>query len=257
MANHHGDFIWYELLTTDTVAAAAFYGSVIGWERKSSAQTGMDYTQFSMGGTYVAGMMALPPSETDIGMRPGWLGYIGVDDVDAAVGKVTAGGGSVFMPAQDIPGVGRFAMLADPQGVAFYVMRGSVEGTSTSFSATDAGHCSWNELATSDQPAALSFYTTQFGWATGESMNMGDMGNYQFVTQHGKPIGGIMTRRPDGPPPAWTFYFRVADIEGAAERVRAGGGQIMHGPAEVPGGDSIVIGADPQGALFALVGKTR
>jgi predicted enzyme related to lactoylglutathione lyase len=257
MANRHGDFIWYELLTTDPDAAAAFYGSVIGWEANSAGQTGMDYRQFSVGGTNVGGMMALPPGAAEKGMRPGWLGYIGVDDVDAAVDAIAAAGGAVHVPAQDIPGVGRFAMLADPQGICFYVMRGSMEGTSTSFSATDPGHCSWNELATSNQPAALTFYTTQFGWAKGDVMKMGDMGDYQFITQRGETIGAIMTRQPKGPPPAWTFYFRVADIDAAAERTRAAGGQIMHGPSEVPGGDHIVISADPQGALFALVGKRK
>jgi uncharacterized protein len=255
MANHHGDFIWYELLTTDPDAATAFYGSVIGWEANRAGQTEMDYRQFSIGGTFVGGMMALPPGAADMGMRPGWLGYLGVDDVDAAVAAITAADGTVRLPAHDIPGVGRIAMLADPQGVVFYVMRGSMEGRSTSFSASELGHCSWNELATGNLPAALTFYTTQFGWAKGNAMNMGDMGDYQFITQRGETIGAIMTRQPDGPPPAWTFYFRVAAVDAAAERARAAGGQIIHGPSEVPGGDRIVIGADPQGVLFALVGK--
>jgi hypothetical protein len=257
MANRHGDFVWYELLTTDPDAAASFYGSVIGWQASDSGQAGMDYRQFSMDGVHVGGMMALPPGAAAMGMRPGWLGYIGVDDVDASVAKITAAGGTVHMPARDIPGVGRFAMLADPQGIVFYVMRGSVEGTSTSFSSTDQGHCSWNELAASDPAAALDFYAVQFGWVKGAVMPMGEMGDYQFIQQGGVTIGAMMQCQADGPPPMWTFYFRVADIDAATERVRAAGGQILHGPSEVPGGEYIIVGADPQGAPFALVGKRK
>lgn len=255
MANRHGDFIWYELLTTDPDAAGAFYGSVMGWQVGDSGQSEMDYRQFAIDGTHVGGMMALPPGATAMGMRPGWLGYIGVDDVDASVASIAAAGGAIHMPARDISGVGRFAMLADPQGIPFYVMRGSVEGTSSAFASNDVGHCSWNELATSDPAAALAFYRAQFGWEKGDAMPMGDMGDYQFIKQAGVTIGAMMQHQPLGPPPRWTFYFRVADIDAASERTRAAGGQILHGPAEVPGGDHIILGADPQGGMFALVGR--
>ena len=254
MPNQHGDFIWYELLTTDPEAAAVFYGSVLGWEVNDAGQAGMDYRLFLIGGSKIGGMMALPSDALAAGMRPVWLGYIGVDDVDVIIGATTAAGGTVHMPATDIPGVGRLALLADPQGAVFYVMRGAGEATSTAFSGTEPGHCSWNELTTSDLTAALEFYGARFGWAKGEVMDMGALGDYQFITRDGRGIGAMMTRQPDGPAPMWTYYFRVTDIDAAAASARAGGGQIMHGPCAVPGGDHILIGADPQGALFALVG---
>ncbi len=254
MPNKHGDFIWYELLTTDPDAAAVFYGSVLGWEVSDSGQAGMDYRLFLIGGSKIGGMMALPSGALDAGLRPVWLGYIGVDDVDVTIGANTAAGGTVHMPATDIPGVGRLALLADPQGAVFYVMHGASEATSTAFSSTAPGHCSWNELTTSDLTAALEFYGARFGWAKGEVMDMGALGDYQFITQDGRGIGAMMTRQSDGPPPMWTYYFRVTDIDAAAESARAGGGHILHGPCAVPGGDHILIGTDPQGALFALVG---
>lgn len=252
MANQQGDFLWYELITTDPDAASAFYGEILGWGTKPSDQPDMDYREFQVGQTSVAGMLAMPANSGD--MRPGWLGYIAVDDVDAALVQITAAGGTVHMPAMDIPNVGRFAMVGDPQGAVFYVMTGVAGMDNASFSTTAVGHCNWNELAASDQVAALDFYSEQFGWVAGDSMDMGPVGKYQFITQQGVVIGAMMNKPPEAPMPGWTYYFRVDDIDAATAKTRALGGTLMHGPVEVPGGDSIIIAADPQGAVFALVG---
>ena len=255
MPNPHGSFIWYELMTTDTAAAGRFYAEVVGWKVGDFGDGTSGYRIFSAGQRGVAGMMALPAGAEQGGMRPGWFGYIGVDDVDGTVADIVAAGGAVHMPANDLPGVGRIAMVADPQGVVFYVMRGSSEQPSPSFDPRPTGHCAWNELATTDLPAAIDFYTGRFGWTKGDVMPMGDMGDYRFIHHAGERIGAMMTRAPGGPPPMWSFYFRVGDIAGAAERAAAGGGKVMHGPSEVPGGDHIVIATDPLGAVFCLVGK--
>lgn len=257
MANSHGDFIWYELMTSDNAAAEQFYGAVLGWRTRPAEGSPVEYRIFGTGGADVAGLMAIPPDAAATGMRPGWLGYIGIDDVDAMAATIPAGGGRQHVPPTDIPGVGRFALMADPQGVAFYVMRGAKEGTSTSFAPGRAGHCHWNELATTDQEAALAFYTRHFGWRRGDAMPMGEMGEYRFITHRGTPLGAVMRRVPNGPPPAWNFYFGVADIDAAAAAVRGAGGAIHHGPAEVPGGEFIIVGGDPQGATFGLVGPRK
>jgi uncharacterized protein len=255
MTNRHGDFIWYELLTTDPTAAAKFYGAVIGWQMRSAdGPAGGGYRIFGIGGADVAGVMAIEQDVHGSTMRPGWLGYVGVDDVDAASTQIVQSGGVQHVPPTDIPGVGRFAMVADPQGVVFYVMRGSVEGESTSFSQTRTGHCHWNELATSDPAAALAFYAARFGWEKGDSMPMGEMGDYQFITHHGETIGAVMRHMAGGPPPAWAFYFGVENIDVAARAVPDNGGTIHYGPAEVPGGVYIIVASDPQGAMFGLVG---
>ncbi len=257
MTNSHGDFIWYELLTSDPDAAERFYGAVLGWRARPAEGSPVDYRILGTGEADVAGLMAIPADAAAAGMRPGWLGYIGVDDVDAAAAAILADGGRQHVPPTDIPGVGRFALMADPQGVAFYVMRGAMEGTSTSFAPGRTGHCHWNELATTDQEAALAFYAGRFGWQRGDAMPMGEMGEYRFITHRGGPLGAVMARMAGGPPPAWTFYFGVADIDAAAAAVRGAGGAIHHGPAEVPGGVFIIVGGDPQGAVFGLVGPRR
>jgi predicted enzyme related to lactoylglutathione lyase len=257
MPNQHGDFIWYELMTTDADAAAAFYGPVIGWQARR-AEGGVDgYRIFGIGGADVAGFMTIPADAAGAGMRPGWLGYVGVRDVDAAAAEIVQAGGGQHVPPTDIPGVGRFAKMADPQGVPFSVMRGAMDGTSTSFAQARPGHCHWNELATSDQAAALAFYTARFGWEKGDAMPMGEMGDYQFITRNGATIGAVMKQVADGPPPAWTFYFGIEDIDVAARAVSGNGGAIHYGPAEVPGGVFIIVASDPQGAMFGLVGPRK
>jgi predicted enzyme related to lactoylglutathione lyase len=257
MANRHGDFIWYELMTSDAAAAEAFYGAILGWRARAAEGSAVGYRIFGTGEADVAGLMPIPADAASAGMSPRWLGYVGVDDVDTAAAEILRAGGAQHIPPTDIPGVGRFAMVADPQGVAFYVMRGAMEEPSTSFAPRKTGHCHWNELATSDQAAALAFYTGRFGWERGDAMPMGEMGDYQFITHHGEMVGAVMTRVPGGPPPAWNFYFGVEDIDAAAGTVSGNGGAIHHGPAEVPGGIFIVIASDPQGALFGLVGPRK
>jgi uncharacterized protein len=252
MPNRQGDYIWYELLTTDPDAAQDFYANVVGWKIRDSGMSGMDYRLIAAPDADVAGLMKLPDGAP---MRPGWLGYVGVDDVDATIGKIKELGGAVHMPPHDVPGVGRFSMVADPQGVVFYVMRGASEQESTAFQPAAVGHCGWNELITSDQKAALDFYTRLFGWEKGDAMPMGEMGDYQFINQGGEMIGAAMNRPKDGQPPMWNYYFRVAGIDAAVQRIRQNGGTVVSGPMEVPGGDWALNGIDPQGASFGLVGS--
>lgn len=123
MTSMQGKFVWYELLTSDAAAAEAFYRSVIGWTARDSGHPDMAYTILSAGETMVAGLMALPEQARSAGARPGWNGYVAVDDVDAASGQFVADGGRVHMPPADIPGIGRFAVVSDPQGAVITLFR--------------------------------------------------------------------------------------------------------------------------------------
>jgi predicted enzyme related to lactoylglutathione lyase len=251
MAEQQNRFIWYELLTNDADAAGSYYGKVVGWATKDSGQSGMDYRMWEIGGSMVGGLMKRP----DDAMPPCWLGYVSVADVDEAVGKIVADGGSLKMPATDIPGVGRIALVNDPQGVAFYVMTptGQGEGESESYAVGKIGHAGWNELHAAEGPAAMAFYSKHFGWEKTEEMDMGPMGKYLlFNTGSGEAVGGMMTKHSPAPP-SWLFYFNVDDITTAAARVGDGGGTVVNGPHQVPGGLWIIQCTDPQGAMFALV----
>ncbi len=257
--NKHGDFIWYELLTSDADAAQAFYGKIVGWTVADSGHPGMDYRILSAGENSIGGLMGITPEMAGNGARPTWLSYVAVDDVDHCVESIEHGGGKAVMPAMDIPDVGRIAMVADPQGAVFYVMKPAGEGDSLAFAydMPREGHCAWNELVTSDQSAAWHFYGVRFGWKQDGAMDMGPIGTYDFIRTSGEGtgmIGAIMKGLPEMGPPHWNQYFRVADIDVAKAAVETLGGTIIHGPNEIPGGDFAMNGIDPQGAHFALVG---
>lgn len=110
----HGAFSWNELMTTDVAGAKAFYGEMFGWEMQDEQTPKMTYTMLKSGDKEVGGMMALP--EDFKGAPAAWGSYVTVDDVDAQATKAEQLGGQIVMPAQDIPNVGRFAVITDPQG---------------------------------------------------------------------------------------------------------------------------------------------
>jgi uncharacterized protein len=260
----HGSFVWYELMTPDAAGAKAFYDAVLGWNIDAQPTPGpVEYRMIGRSdGGNAGGVLRLTDEMKQHGARPTWLGYVAVDDVDASVSSIEQAGGKVLMPANDIPDVGRIAMVADPQGAPIYVMKpipptDKPEGKSDVFSPDAVQRCAWNELSTSDAVAAIDFYTRQFGWEKGDAMPMGDKGDYRFINRHGQMIGAIFPSAAGTNPdehPHWRYYFRVPSIAAAKSAAEQGGGTIVHGPMEVPGGDYIVIGTDPQGAQFALVG---
>lgn len=258
MPNAHGDFIWYELLTTDADAAVAFYAGITGWTATDSGQSDIDYRILASTEAAVGGLMQLNDDMIACGARPVWLGYIAVRDVDETVAAILAAGGAIRMPPTDIPEVGRIAMATDPDGAPFYVMRGASDEQSHAFAydRPRLGHCAWNELGTSDRAGAMRFYGELFGWKKDGEMDMGPMGAYEFVRRAGTAgiFAGVMTRPPEMPVSLWTYYFRVADIDRAIEQTSAGGGQVINGPMEIPGGEFSVNAVDPQGAMFAFVG---
>ncbi len=253
MRNAPGTFIWYELLTRNPDAAADFYGKVVGWQARGAGQPGMDYRLWSIGGVDVGGLMKMPEMDMD---QPIWLGYVGVDDVDAAVAKLSAAGGAVHMRPTDIPGVGRFAFVADPQGALFYIMRGDCPEPGRAFEPTTPGHGAWNELLAQDWQAAFDFYGGQFGWTKAEALDLGPMGTYQLIAAGGTTIGAMMNMPRPGRP-LWIYYFVVSDIERARVAIEANGGAVLQGPSQVPGGRWILQARDPQEALFALVGPAN
>jgi predicted enzyme related to lactoylglutathione lyase len=245
------NFIWYELATADKPAAEKFYAAVVGWKMQQF-EGSQAYTVLAAPDGNVGGIGAPPP---EAWARPGWSGYVGVDDVDAVAARITRAGGSIVRAPADIPGVGRFAVVADPQGVRFMLLRGSVRDAPPpeAFKADAPGHVGWNELHTTDWKSGFAFYAELFGWEKIQAMDMGEMGTYQIFGVGGAPLGGMMNS-PNFPRPSWLFYFNVDDIDAAHRRLTANGGTVMHGPSEVPGGSWIVQASDPQGVSFAIVG---
>jgi predicted enzyme related to lactoylglutathione lyase len=255
-------FIWYELMTTDRDAALAFYKPVVGWQAEDMTIPEMGdlrYTILSASDGGVAGLMQMDAAQCEGEMRPHWAGYIGVADTDAAAARVAAARGTVLMAPEDIPGVGRFALIADPGGAKVYILAplprddAPAEGPRMT-----PGHVGWHELYAGDGAAAFEFYSGQFGWSEASRFDMGAMGIYHlFATGGDEALGGIMTKPEQMPAPAWLYYFVVEGIDAAADRIRENGGSTVNGPMEVPDGSWIVQAVDPQGAMFALVSEQR
>jgi len=246
------NFIWYELMTSDMAAAEAFYGKVVGWTPKHWGSDEMPYILMNVGEIGIAGIMNIPDEAKAMGTPPMWLGYIHASDTDEMVEAIRKAGGRIYREPADIPEIGRFAVVADPQGATFMLMTPTPRQPPQQLAQGAAGNVGWRELYTTDLEGAVDFYTSQFGWTKDQSLDMGEMGTYQLFAIDGKQSGGMMKKPPQVPVPAWLFYFNVDDINAAVERVKAAGGTVIMGPMQVPGGSWIVQAMDPQGAVFAL-----
>jgi uncharacterized protein len=256
MSGHRGKFVWYELMTTDPKAAETFYRGVIGWGAQDAGMPDMSYTLLTAGAIPVAGLMAVPQRALDAGARPAWTGYVAVDDVDASAAQAKQDGAAIHVAPDDIPGVGRFAVISDPQGAAICLFKSTMEPGQPPAPGTP-GTVGWHELYTTDREAGFAFYAKLFGWTKADGLDMGPMGIYQMFAWSGETIGGMMTKPPTVPVSCWMYYFNVDASDAAAARVQAAGGQVLNGPMEVPGGLWIVQCCDPQGAMFSVVAPRR
>lgn len=261
--NPQGGFIWYELLTPDADAAKAFYDAVVGWNVDAQSSFPNGYRMIGRSdGKSAGGILPLTEEMQQHGARPTWLGYLYVADVDASVAAIECDGGKTYMAPFDIPNVGRVAMVADPSGAPFYIMKpippeGQPDAQSDVFSVDQPQHVRWNELSTADPDGAVDFYRRHFGWGQEGDMDMGEMGKYRFIQNGPTTIGAIMRKPQQLPVSVWTYYVGVDDIDRAASAIKAGGGQILNGPMEIPGGEYALNAMDPQGAPFGLVGPRK
>jgi predicted enzyme related to lactoylglutathione lyase/NifU-like protein involved in Fe-S cluster formation len=252
-ATAKGRFVWYDLMTSNPDNAIPFYQKIVGWGTQKWDGVGNGaYTMWTSGGAPIGGVMQLPPEAAAGGAPPHWLLYVFAPDVDATVKRAQQLGGMVHVPPTDIPTVGRFAVLADPQGAAFAVFAAAQDAPGHE-GAPNIGEFSWHELATTDYEAAWNFYHDLFGWEKDSAMDMGPAGMYQLFKRNGVQLGGMYNKPADMPaPPHWLCYAKVDDVQKRVDTIKNLGGQILVGPMEVPGGDWIVVGMDPQGAAFAL-----
>lgn len=241
-------------MTPDLKQAEAFYRAVVGWEIADSGMPGMTYLILKTRGAEVGGLMALP---ADSGLPSMWGGYIYSRDVAGDCRRAVSLGGRVFKEPEDIPGVGRFAVLADPGGAAFNIFQPGPQAPRAEVAPGTPGRIAWNNLAAGDARREWAFYEAMFGWTRTQAYEMAPGLIYQTFAAGPNCAGGMMTATPDHPATMWTFFFAVDGIDAAAARVAAHGGRVLMGPMAVPSDEWIVEAADPFGATFGLVAGRR
>jgi predicted enzyme related to lactoylglutathione lyase len=251
-----GRFVWHEMMSPDPKASTAFYQKLVGWSAQPWDQD-PSYTFVLMGARPIGGMMKLPDEAKSMGTPPQWVCYIGTPDVDATARQAKELGGQVHKAPSDIPTIGRFAILGDPQGAIFTAFTPK-QATPAEFPKPGIGDFSWHELVTTNWEAAWTFYQRLFGWEKTDAVDMGPMGTYQMFGWKDNMLGGMFNGPAGNPvPPMWLPYILVPDAPGAVKTIEQLGGKVINGPMEVPGGDWIVQGLDPQGAMFALHSKKK
>jgi uncharacterized protein len=241
-----GRFVWYDLMSADTEASKRFYTEALGWgTRVDRPLMGVEgrppYTMWTAREVPIAGLV--PMNETH------WLGYVAVENVDRAVAQAKSLGSDLVFGPEEIPQVGRFAVISDPQATTVAVFQ-SIHGASPPV-APRVLEFSWHELATTDWRAAMNFYNAIFGWETISENDMGPLGTYAIFGLHGVPCGGMFDKSA-AMPSAGCYYVRVHDVHDAANKVLQHAGQVIYGPAEVPGGGWIAHCRDVTGGLFAV-----
>ncbi len=244
-------FIWHDLMTPNLDSAKTFYSKVIGWDIADSGMPGGTYWLCNVGKDGVGGMMAFGP-EDDAKMPPFWSGYIHTPDVGKAAQQAVKLGAKIFREPQIVPETVEFAILTDPSGAMFNIMRPIPQGDAPVFAPGTPGTMGWNELLSGDWKVAWEFYHAMFGWEKHQALEMGPIGTYQTFGLNGVSFGGMMNKRAEMPQAYWNYYWNVAGCAATVKAITDNGGSIMFGPMQVPGGSWIANGLDPQGGMFAV-----
>ncbi|HKG24128.1 MAG TPA: VOC family protein [Thermomicrobiales bacterium] len=246
-----GRFVWRDLMTTDPERAKAFYAELFGWTVKPMPMGDFTYEMLANGDNDFGGVM---PFSTEHGVPSHRTSYIYVPSVDEATATATRSGATVYVPPSDIPGVGRFSVLGDPQGATFATFTDtSMPGeTPPEEGMPPVGGVAWNELITADPDAARAFYGDVIGWQF-EDTDMGGPVKYTLLKQGDAMYGGLMRKPDEIPVSMWVIYFHVADLDQSLAEITRLGGQPAGEIIPVPGVGRVSWASDPTGAVFALL----
>jgi hypothetical protein len=245
-----GTFCWVELGTTDVPAAKKFYAGLFGWTITDVPMDGMPYSMGALGDKQVAGFTLIREEAKKMGAPPSWLSYVAVDDAAASAKKIASLGGKVLFGPTGV-GPGQMAVAADPTGAVFAVWQ-RVQSMGT-WLMGEPGSLGWNELISTNEDKAISFYKGLFGWKA-EPMEMPGM--TYTILKHGEAmVGGSMAqpKQMAGAPSLWGVYFSVADADQAAEKATHLGAKVLNPPTDIPGVGRFAVVADPQGAMFSVM----
>jgi len=235
-----GTFVWHDHMSGDSPAAQGFYSKLFGWSYTPFETDQGEYPMITTNGQQHGGF-----GPAHMGAPPHWIGHVLVDDADAAGARAESAGGQV-LAAMDIPEVGRFAVIKDPQGavISAFAPQGEAQ--------VPEGAFVWDELHTSDIEAAKTFYPAVFGWTLNE-MDMGEMGTYVLFQAGGVDRAGAMQQMANDPsPPHWLTYLGTDDVDATTAKAKDLGGQVYMDPMDIPNIGRFSIAADPTGAAFGI-----
>lgn len=241
-----GRFVWHDLMTSNVDRALRYYADLLGWTYTDFP--GMDYKMIQAAGTDWGGFVN--PGHDD---RPShWVSHVTVEDVDAAAAKAEELGGTVQVPATDIPQVGRFAIILSPTGAALSLFR-PLESGGDEPSPSGHGAFCWHELLAQDAEAEGRFFSEILGWRI-EDVPMGELGTYHLFKRldTGKDAGGMLSMPGEGPS-SWLPYIEVDDAEAISARTLELGGNVWVKPKDIPDVGRIVVTSDPTGAMIAFL----
>ncbi|KQW47468.1 hypothetical protein ASC77_13505 [Nocardioides sp. Root1257] len=241
---------YVELTTPDQAAAKEFYGPLFGWELEDVPMGDAGYyVAVGKEGDSVAGISGPMPGMED---HPAYWGvYLSVDDVDAVTAKVEAAGGTVEAAPFDVMDLGRMSVVKDPSGA--FVSLWQAGATIGTVRANEPGTPIWNELISPDLDAATAFYTEVLGVGWEKQAMDGGM-DYTCLMVEGRQVGGAMPPMMEGVRPHWNVYFNVESVDDTVSRVVELGGTVVAPAFDVPGVGRMALLADPQGAMFNLMG---
>jgi uncharacterized protein len=246
----HGSFCWADVATPDVAGAKAFYTALFGWTFDDQQMAGGTYSICMLEGGAVAGLY---PASAEQAGTPCWFAYVAVDEVERTVADIEVLGGRVLAQPTELPGTGRMAVGADPEGAVFCLWQRDSPQPGYARLGLRPGIVCWNELAAGDTAASARFYARLFGWEARQAPT-GEPPYVEFV-RDGCLLAGMLPLAAIGEtiPAHWLVYFAVADCDAAAATAQAQGGVICRPPFDVPEVGRIAVFGDPQGAVFAVV----
>jgi len=241
-----GRFVWRDLMTRDVAAAKQFYGELFGWRFENARRSDRPYVIARSANVPIAGIVDIT-GMADAG--PQWLSYLSVADVDKSVAFVRAERGKVLVEPRDLP-IARVAVITDPEGAPLGLAR-------LRRSAPDPVQPSqhqffWQEYLARNTEQSLAFYKVLAGYESVLQESKLDVDYYVLRSTRGRAGLFRLPPRIEGVQPNWLPYVLVSDPAAFASRVAALGGRVVVPAAPERRNGSLVVIADPGGAVLAL-----
>lgn len=259
---HHGEFCWTEVASTDREACKRFYENVFGWQFQESKSAGDElvYLECNLpGGEPQGALYQMSPEMFGEHMPPPhFMNYVAADDCDATANKAVELGAQINFGPYDIPGVGRMAVIEDPTGAHFSIIKLEQDwGAGGDNKNPPHGTICWYEHTSKDRNAAMDFYQKLFGWTYDVSPN--SPMEYHHINAGGKPVGGVIEINEQwGPgwehiPAHWMTYIAVDNCDETTEKIKANGGNVCVPAFDIPNTGRIAVVNDPAGANFSII----